>query len=95
MVDYDALIEGIRQLSALFARIGEETKRIAGYTAELDIFWDGGANTAYMGKVGEDLMAITEITVKIRDTIRILGMILDVYRENEKEVLRITGEYGL
>ena len=92
-VDYVALLEGVRELSGLFLKVGREVEEIVGYTRELDLFWDGGANSAYIGKVGEDLAAIAEISVKIRDTIRILGLILDVYLENEKEIMKLTGEY--
>ena len=95
MVDYVSFRNGTRQLSELFMKLGKEVEAIAGYTAELDIFWDGEANKAYIGRVGQNLFAIAEITVKIRDTIRILGLVLDIYMENEKRIQRLIGEYTI
>lgn len=95
MVDYVSFCNRTRQLSELFIKLGEEVEAIAAYTAELDIFWDGGANKAYIGRVGQNLFAIGEITVKIRDTIRILCRVLDIYMENETRIQRLIGEYTI
>ncbi len=95
MVDYALFCNRTRQLSELFMKLGKEVEAITCYTAELDIFWDGGANKAYIGRVGQNLSAIGEITVKIRDTIRILGLVLDIYMENETRIQRLIGEYKI
>ena len=92
-VDYVALRNSITCLSDLLVKIGAEVNKIIDYTKDLDLFWDGAANTAYVSRVGEDISTIAGISLKVRDTIRILGLVLDVYMENEKEIGRITGEY--
>ncbi|MBR4574118.1 MAG: hypothetical protein IKO16_04345 [Lachnospiraceae bacterium] len=94
-VDYVSFRNSTGQIMDLFLKIGDEVDHIVDYTKELDIFWDGEANSAYIGRVGSDITAIAEIAVKIRDTIRLLGMILDIYMENEREVQKLLGECRL
>ena len=81
------------ELSDVYRKISEETVRISEYCADLDIFWDGAANDAYMGRVGDDLISIGIIVLSIRQTITAAGKAMDIYTRNEREVSRIVSDH--
>ena len=94
-VDYAKLDAALGRLSELAAALGEEIGRIAEYTANLDIFWDGDANSAYIGKTGEDLLEIDVIMMRIRNTVSAAVKVFDLYQKNEKEIKKMIGDHGI
>ena len=90
--DYYAIGKKLDELSTVYKKISDETARIAGYCADLDIFWDGAANDAYMGRVGDDLINIGIIMLKLRETITAAQKAMDIYMENEREIQRIMSD---
>lgn len=94
-VDYVSLAEKIERLSGLMRQLSEEIGRIADISADLDIFWDGDANTAFIAGIGEDVTAIGIVMMRIRQTVNAVGKVFDIYMQNEKEVRRMIGDYRI
>ena len=94
-VDYTLLRNRLDRLSELVAATGEEIGKIAEYTANLDIFWDGDANSAYILRISEDLIDIDVIMMRIRETVHAAVSAFDMYQENERRISRMIGEYRI
>ena len=92
-VEYDALSDGIEKLYALFSDLNREMSRISEYSANLDIFWDGAANEAFMARLGEDLITMEIIVLNLRETIRAAGKALKIYSQNESDIQRLTADH--
>ena len=94
-VDYALLRDRLDRLMDIAAMINEEIERISEYTGGLDIFWDGDANSAYICKIGEDLMEADMIMMHVRNTVNTAVNVFELYQDNEKEVKRMIGDYKL
>ena len=94
-VDYAVLSEKLDRLSGITVSISEEIGKIAQRVAQLDIFWDGDANSAYITKIGEDLLDADVIVMNIRNTVRAAVKTMDLYQKNEKEIKRMIGDFKL
>ena len=94
-VDYAKLDAALGRLSEITAALGEEIGRIAEYTANLDIFWDGDANSAYIGKTAQDLLEVDVIMMRIRSTVSAAVKVFDLYQKNEKEIKKMIGDHGI
>lgn len=92
-VDYIKLDASLDRLSQLSLSLSQEIGRIAEYTTNLDIFWDGDANSAYIAKIGEDLIEIDTIMMRIRSVVKTAVKALDLYQKNEKEIKKMIGDY--
>ena len=92
-VDYVALKKGINTLYELYLKLNGEVEHIAEYTGNLDIFWDGDANSVYMERVSQGLIDIGAMLLRIRKSIRTLNTAFSIYMAGEKEVARIVGEF--
>ncbi len=93
-VEYPVLRERIKELIQQYELLRKEIQELAGYTADMDIFWDGDVNSAYVAKIGEDLMWAAVLLVRIRDTIRLAQRAFDIYTEGERHVAMMIGQYG-
>lgn len=91
-VDYVSLREKMQRLSQLVVRLDAEVAKIADLTANLDIFWDGDANSVFVAAIAEDLIDTEVIMMRIRKTVKLIGNAMDIYMENEKEVKRMIEE---
>ena len=85
--------EKISGLFELYLELSEETGRLADHVADLDIFWDGEANTAYMQKIADDLIWVAALLVRIRERIRALRDAFEVMSEAEGQVRNMITEY--
>ena len=94
-VDYTSLRDKLDRLCLIVTAINEEIAGIAEYTADLDIFWDGDANSAFIAGIGEDLLDIDAIMMRIRGTVRAAVKVLDIYQKNEKEIKRMIGDFRI
>ncbi len=92
-IDYRLLRDRTVELLDLYAKLNKEMGRIADYTANADIFWNGDANDAYMKTVIRDITDIGLHLGRIGETVGILRKTLELYIQNEKEVQRIIGDY--
>lgn len=92
-VDYRLLRDKTAQLGGLYIRLNEEIGKIAGYTANTDIFWNGEANEAYMAAAVKDLTDIGLFLGRIGETVALLRKTLDIYVQNERKVQRLIGDY--
>lgn len=93
-VDYMILRKKIKQLSELYMKLNDEVGKIAEYTGNLDIFWDGDANNAYITKTGEDLACISALMMRIRGVIKAADGVFGLYMSNEQKIRTIISEYG-
>lgn len=84
----------VEKLYGLYERLRQEITDIGSITKDLDIFWDGDANSAYNVKVAGDLIEMGAVVMKIRDTIRCADRIFDLYMANEKEVAGMIAAFG-
>ena len=91
-VEYTRLSADLERLSDKTFRLNEEISRIAEYTADLDIFWDGDANSAFIQRIGEDLLDMDVIAIRVRNAVKSAFSALDLYQRNEKEIIRMIGE---
>ena len=91
-VEYTRLLADLGHLLDITFRLNEEIEKIAGYTADLDIFWDGDANSAYIQKIGEDLLDMNVIMIRVRNAVKSGVLALDLYQKNEKEIIRMIGD---
>jgi len=92
-IDYRLLRDKTVQLTELYMRLNEEIGKIAGYTANTDIFWNGGANEAYMASAVKDITDIGVFLGRIGKTLEILRKMLELYIQNERKVQRLIGDY--
>ena len=81
--------ENITRLFELYLKLSDETAGLAGYAANLDIFWDGDANSAYVQTIGEDLVKMGVIVMNIKKTAGCTRRALNIYMRYEAEVSRI------
>lgn len=88
-VDYVSFKDKTAELTDLLIRLGNEMERIAEITQNMDIFWDGDANAAYVQKISEDLVKMGIIVMHIKETAGITRRALAVYMRSEAEVSRI------
>ncbi len=91
-IEYAAFCERSQKLSQLFLKLVSEIESIAGFTDSMDIFWDGSANTAYVARIGEDLVAMEAVMIRIRKTVQTTQKALNIYLQAEKEVRIMIGE---
>ncbi|MCR5590312.1 MAG: hypothetical protein K6F73_02150 [Lachnospiraceae bacterium] len=91
-IDYAMMSEKLVKLMEDYARLHEEISKIAEYTACLDIFWDGDANSAFMSLIGDDMVRAGILTARIGEAAKALRKAFDIYVQNEKEVLKMIGE---
>lgn len=92
-IDYRLLRDKTVLLSELYMKLNEEIGKVAEYTANTDIFWNGEANEAYMAAVVKDITDIGLFLGRIEKTLGILRNMLEIYIKNEREVQRLIGEY--
>ena len=92
-IDYPRLSEKIIRLYELYMHLADETERLSDHIADMDIFWDGDANTAFMRHIGDDLIWIAAFMIRIRDLITLLYKAVEVYAAGEKEVQNMIEEY--
>ena len=71
-IDYRLLRDKTVLLSELYMKLNEEIGKIAEYTANTDIFWNGEANEAYMAAVVKDFTDIGLFLGRIEKTLGIL-----------------------
>lgn len=91
-VEYIAFCEKAKKLSQLFIRLSSEIESIARFTDSMDIFWDGDANTAFTARIGEDLVTMEAVMVRIRKAVLSSHKALEIYLQAEKEVNIMIGE---
>ena len=90
--DYALFREKILALSDMLIRLDREIGQIACYTEDLDIFWDGDANTAYISETGEDLVRMEAVVLCIRETVASARKAFDLYMRNEREVKKVLSD---
>ena len=85
--------ENITRLFELYLQLSDEIADLAGYAANMDIFWDGAANTAYMQNIADDLVWAAALLVRIRDRLRALRDAFGIMSGAEGEVRNMINEY--
>ena len=81
------------QLWNLYFDLSKEVDHLAEYVADLDIFWDGAANTAFMRKTGDDLVWAAAFLIRIRGNIRAVCEAVSIEAEAQKQVRSMMVEY--
>jgi len=89
--DYNAFYRHVRELSNKCIGLEKNISEITDATENLDIFWDGDANNAFILAINEDLAIIGAILLKIRKCIVILNTAYREYQETEKVINSIVG----
>ncbi len=92
-IDYIKVRVKIKRLSDLYAELAKEINRIAELSADLDIFWDGDANAAFVLAIEEDMVRTAVLLTGIRDVIRCARKAFDDYQASEKQVRMILDSY--
>ena len=92
-IDYPILSQKIMRLYELYILLAEEVDSLSERISNMDIFWDGDANTAFMRHIGDDLIWIAAFLIRIRDLITLLYKVMDIYAAGEKEVLNMIEEH--
>ncbi len=92
-IDYIKVRAKIKRLSDLYAELAKEINRIAESSADLDIFWDGDANAAFVLGIEEDMVRTAVLLTGIRDAIRCARTVFDDYQVNERQVRMILDSY--
>lgn len=82
-------------MAAIYSKLTEEMGRLNDCSKDLDIFWDGEANTAFISALGRDIADAMIIIMKLRETCRLVTQALEIYLSNEKEVQRMIGTKGI
>ena len=85
--------EKIRCLFELYFALSKEVDDLADFAADLDIFWDGDANVAFMQKTGDDLVWAAALLIRIRNNIRTLCEAVLIEAEAEMQVRGMMVEY--
>ncbi|MCR5672768.1 MAG: hypothetical protein K6F87_03515 [Lachnospiraceae bacterium] len=93
--DYVTLAEKFTKLFELSVRLCGQTGVIADFAADLDIFWDGDANAAFISGIGDDLTKMGVIILKVRETVAKAVKVFELYMQNETEVKRMIGDYRI
>ncbi len=75
--------------------MAEEVEKMTEYAANMDIFWDGDANAAFMQKILDDLARAAVFLIKVRDTIGLARSAFDIYTDAEKDVRAMLQEYNI
>ena len=91
-IDYHELGKRIKDLAHTYSKIASEVAKLAEYTENLDIFWDGDANTAYINRISEDLTEAGIITAGVRNLVNSAKEALNIYLDHEKQIERIKEE---
>lgn len=91
MVDYASLMTRLQELSEKCIRVEENVREITEVTENLDIFWDGDANGAFVMAINEDIAFIEAVIICLRTNIRLLNMAYKEYQETEKVINKIIG----
>jgi len=88
--------EKVKELTGIYSKISICISNLDEYVENLDIFWDGDANSAYITRVSRDLTEAAAITIRLRSAIKCIKTAVELYAANEKEVNRIMEEilYG-
>ena len=90
-VEYVSLNGKLKELFGLYMKLSEEIENIAQITEEMDIFWDGGANTAYVSRIGEDLVTMEGVMIRIRKTLKTVQSAHAIYLQAERAVQSMIG----
>ena len=90
--DYVILAEKITKLSELSVRLCGQTGVIAGFAADLDIFWDGDANAAYTVRIADDLVEMGIIMLRARQTIKAAAGMMEIYMKTERDIKRLSDD---
>ncbi len=85
--------EKIMHLWELYFALSKEVDHLADHVADLDIFWDGDANTGFMRKTGDDLIWVAALLIRIRNNIRVLCEAVSIEAEAEKQVRKMMELY--
>lgn len=64
-------------------------------TKNLDIFWDGDANSSFITQVNEDLIHSETILYALRECIKLFGEAISEYQNIERTVGRIIEEESI
>ena len=91
-IDYVQMADAMERLSGKYVKLHEEVAGIAGFAQNLDIFWDGDANSAFMEKISEDMVEIGVLTSKIGENIRMLKKVFAIYSANEAQIMMMIGD---
>ena len=81
------------RLSEICKELNEETGRIARIYADLDIFWDGDANTAYSVRIADDLTRMGTVMLKLRQTVKAACSVMEIYMKTEREIKRLSDDF--
>ncbi len=92
VIDYHKLRDEAGRLQDLYLRLYDEISALTDMMCNLDIFWDGDANAAFMSSCGADLAQMTVIVKRAGETIRKCDKAVSEYLKNEKEVKTMIGE---
>ena len=94
-VDYVLLAEKIERLFGLSTKLCDEIGIVAGNAEDLDIFWDGDANSTFIAGFCDDVTEMGIIMMRIKQTVSTAGKVFDIYMKNEREIKRMIGDYRI
>ncbi len=94
-IEYAGFAKGLNRLPQICLLIFDEVGKIADYTANCDIFWDGDVNAAYNASLGQDLIEMGLIAKRIRQAANDLIAAYEIYARTERDILRITEGGGI
>lgn len=89
--DYVQFKNRLERLSECLIRVENNVREITDATENLDIFWDGDANGAFVMAINEDIAYIEAVLMKIRKYIDLLNTAYKEYQEAEKVINIIVG----
>lgn len=64
-------------------------------TKDLDIFWDGDANSSFITQINEDLIHSETILYSLRESIRVFGEAISEYQNVERTIGKIIEDIRL
>jgi len=90
-VDYVGLLAKAKRLCSEYAKIKNNIDKLMEVTEDMDIFWDGDANTVFIVHMNEDIAIMETLLYKMETNIRIIMETIRGYQETEKIVNQIIG----
>ena len=85
-VDYHLLGIKTKELANIVSAIASAVADLGRYAGNMDIFWDGDANAAYIDRINRDLTEIGIIVAGAANLVNCAKGALELYIANEREM---------
>lgn len=87
--DYVRIADSLRECSKKCSQMEAGIRSLTDAVQNLDIFWNGDANTMFITNLNEDIACIEVFLAKVRQFVRDGMDALEQYQENEKVIEQI------